>query len=109
MQRPRRNAADWLALYGFAQSSFLCSPTPLAHSGITHSGLGPSTSVINHEHALNICPGPIWKGQSEFSQLSFLFLNNSSLCHVGKTKQTTKTKTPPPKKQSRTYSVRNKL
>lgn len=84
-QGPQRTAAFWIAPSGFLcllsyklQNDLTCLP----RAGTMCSGLGPLKSIVYEENTLQNCLQTIWL--ETFSQLSFLFPDNSSCVNVAK-------------------------
>lgn len=83
-QRMWRNPADQLTSHGLLLT--LHSYTILDQDSTAHSVWSPPTSLINQENKLQTCPQTIG-----FSQLKFLFLVDSSSCHIERKKTPART------------------
>lgn len=69
MQRPRRNTADWLDLYGSFSLLYYTTRDPLARGATSPSSLGLPTPTVNQEIVLQTFP---WASLMEaISQLRF--------------------------------------
>lgn len=80
----KKRAAYWLALLGLLDLLSFALQDHLPRSGTTHSGVGPSTTIVNQENALTDLP----TGQSDgdgsslgvsFSQVTLICVKSTKV------------------------------